>query len=70
MKFYKEKMLERVKKNGLIHLVGEAELAIMDNMDGCTVSARCFRRVVFHEPVYWCIGKDGTGNFVHEDDCE
>jgi len=63
-------MLERVKKAGKMDLVGEKELAIMDNLDGQEVQSSCWERVVKGEPVYWCVGKDGTGAYVHEDDCE
>ena len=69
MKFSKQKMLERIEAQGMMNMVGEKELAVMDNLDGMECDASCWRRVVYHEPVYWCIGKDGNGEYVNENDC-
>lgn len=70
MVFKKELMMKRIEKQGLLHLVGEAELAIMDNLDGQEVSTACWNRVVNDEPVYSCKGKDGKIYDVNEADCE
>jgi len=70
MKFSKQKMLDRIAKENRMHLVGETELAIMDDLDGQDVIANCWQRTVMHQPVYWCVGKSGEGNYVNENDCE
>ncbi len=70
MKFSKKKMLDRIEKEGRMHLVGEAELAIMNDLDGQDVTASCWERVVKGLPVYYCIGKSGKGTYVNENDCE
>lgn len=69
MVFKKELMLKRVEKAGMLHLVGETELAIMDNLDGQPVTTASWNRQVYDEPVYSCKGKDGKYYDVHEDDC-
>ena len=69
MKFSKQKMLDRIKAEGRMDLVGETELGIMDNLDGQPVKKICWDRAVKDEPVYWCVGKDGKGEYVNENDC-
>lgn len=69
MVFKKELMLKRIEAAGMSHLVGEAELAIMDNLDGQEVSAANWSRQVRGEPVYSCTGKDGKVYDVNEADC-
>lgn len=69
MVFKKELMLKRVEAAGLSHLVGEKELAMMDNLDGQPVTTASWNRVVNDQPVYACTGKDGKVYDVHEDDC-
>lgn len=69
MKFSKAKMLERVEREGLGHLVDDEVKAHMDNLDGQPASASCWRRQVFDEPVMWVVGKDGVGSYVNEADC-
>ena len=68
LKFSKEKMIKRVTKDGKADLITPEMLAIMDNLDGCPVSTQCWRRTVYNEPVYWVVGKDGTGTYVNEKD--
>lgn len=67
--FNKAKMLERIKSEGRMDMVGETELAIMDDLDGQEVTASCWERVVKGQPVYWCVGKSGEGQYVNEKDC-
>lgn len=69
MKFSKAKMMERIEKAGLLDMVGETELAIMDNLDGQEASENCWERVTKGEPVLWVVGKDGKGEYVNELDC-
>ena len=68
LKFSKAKMIERVTKEGRADLLTEDVLAIMDNLDGCKADASCWKRAVYHEPVYWVVGKDGKGAYVNEND--
>lgn len=70
MVFKKELMMKRIEKQGLLHLVGETEIAIMDNLDGQEVTAASWNRVVNDQPVYSCKGKDGKIYDVNEADCE
>lgn len=70
MVFKKELMMKRIEKQGLLHLVGETEIAIMDNLDGQEVTAASWNRVVNDQPVYSCKGKDGKVYDVNEADCE
>jgi len=70
MVFRKKLMLARVEAAGMSHLVGEKELAIMDNLDGQPVSTAAWNRVVNDQPVYSCLGKDGKYYDVNEKDCE
>ena len=68
--FSKEKMLARLEREGRIGDVTEKELAIMDNLDGCEATRSCWQRQVYGDPVLYVIGKDGTGLYVNENDCE
>lgn len=70
MVFKKSLMLKRIEAEGLSHLVGEKELAIMDNLDGQKVSTANWNRQVYDLPVYSCTGKDGKVYDVNEADCE
>ena len=70
MVFNKDLMMKRIEKQGMLHLVGEKELAIMDNLDGQEVTTESWNRVVNDEPVYSCKGKDGKYYDVNEADCE
>ena len=69
MVFSKELMLKHIEEAGQMHLVGETELAIMDNLDGQEVTSSCWNRVVKGAPVYACTGKDGKVYDVNENDC-
>ena len=67
--FSKTKMMERIKEQGMENMVDDNVLRMMDNLDGQEVTASCWERVVKGEPVYWCVGKDGQGSYVNENDC-
>lgn len=69
MVFKKELMLKRIEAEGRSHMVGEVELAIMDNLDGQEVTTASWNRQVYDEPVYACKGKDGQYYDVNEADC-
>lgn len=70
MKFSKEKMISRIKAEGREELIDNDVITIMDNLDGQDATASCWRRQVLGEPVLWVVGKDGTGEYVNELDCE
>lgn len=69
MIFKKELMLKRIEENNMMHLVGEKELAMMDNLDGQEVSSANWNRYVNDTPTYSCTGKDGKVYDVNEADC-
>ena len=69
MVFKKELMLKRLKEEGLMHLVGSKEMAIMNNLDGQVVPTASWNRTVNDYPVYSCKGKDGKYYDVNEADC-
>lgn len=69
MVFKKELMLKRLRSEGLMHLVGSKEMAIMNNLDGQEVTASSWNRQVNDIPVYSCRGKDGKYYDVNEADC-
>lgn len=71
MRFKKEKMIKRLETEGLLDKVTPQISEIMDALDGQPVTAQCWRRVVYDEPVYWCESKDGKiQQYVNEADCE
>lgn len=69
-KFSKQKMIDRLTAEGLADQITPEILAIMDNLDGQEATAMCWQRQIFDEPVLWVVGKDGTGEYVNENDCE
>ena len=69
MRFVKERMIERVKAAGKEEMLTEDVMKIMDNLDGCEATTSCWLRQVRMEPVMWVVGKNGEGEYVHEDDC-
>lgn len=70
MVFKKAKMVQRLVEAGLADKITPDVEAIMDNLDGQEARSSCWRRVVYDEPVYWVEGKDGTGQYVADVDCE
>ena len=69
MKFSKDLMMKRLEKEGMLDQVDEEIIKIMDDLDGQQVSSNCWNRQVYDEPVYWCVGKSGEGQYVNELDC-
>lgn len=69
MKFSKQKMIDRLTKEGNADKITDEIVVIMNNLDGQTANASCWRRQVYGEPVYWVVGKDGNGEYVSEYDC-
>ena len=70
MVFKKELMVARLKEQGMEDKITPEIEATMDNLDGCEATSSCWRRRVYDEPVLWVVGKDGTGQYVNENDCE
>lgn len=70
MVFKKEKMLDRIKREGRLDMVDDNVLSIMDNLDGQEAHTNSWRRQVYGEPVLIVKGKDGTYCDVNELDCE
>ena len=69
MKFSKELMIKRVTEAGLADLMTDEIRRIMDNLDGQHATTSCWERQVMGAPVLWVVGKDGTGQYVNEEDC-
>ena len=55
MFFSKEKMIERVKREGHESLIDKNVIEILDNLDGQPVTTACWNRYVKGEPV--CVVK-------------
>ena len=68
-KFSKQRMIDRLKNEGLEDQITPEIIAIMDNLDGRNASASCWRRRVYDEPLLYVVGKDGIGEYVNEADC-
>lgn len=69
MKFYKQRMIDRITREGRAGMIDAEVTRIMDNLDGQDADANCWRRVIYDEPVFYVIGKDGKGQYVNEEDC-
>lgn len=70
MIFRKQKMIDRLIKEGLKDKITEEIIAIMDDLDGQRADENCWNRRVKGEPVYYVMGKSGKGEYVNEKDCE
>jgi hypothetical protein len=70
MKFRKQKMIDRLTQEGKADQITKEIEEIMDDLDGQEVDTQCWDRQVKGEPVYWCVGKSGKGEYVHELDVE
>lgn len=70
MRFKKKLMIARLKKEGLSDKITPEIEKIMNNLDGCEATSSCWNRRVFDDPVLYVVGKDGTGQYVNENDCE
>lgn len=62
--FSMKKMMKRLKAEGREHLVEPQFKNLMYELDGHKASARCWRRVVYGQPVMYC-----CGHLVNELDC-
>ena len=70
MIFRKQKMIDRVTREGRADMINDTVLAIMDKLDGKKATANCWRRQVYDEPVLWVDLGNGQGEYVNELDCE
>lgn len=70
LKFSKRKMVERLVKDDLDELITPEIEAILDDLDGQPTTEQCWKRQVKGEPVLWCVGKSGVGQYVNENDVE
>lgn len=51
--FRKEKMLARIEREGLMHLVGPTEQAAMDLLDGREIKPNLWRQTVHQEDTWY-----------------
>lgn len=65
--FSKQKMLDRVEREGMSHLVDEECIRIMDMLDGKEAVKNDFKALVFDQLEYF-IRVDGENYPVHPDD--
>lgn len=70
MVFRKQKMIDRVIAEGNASMIDDTVLAIMDNLDGCYAESYNWESVVKGSNLLWCVGKDGTGQYVNPLDCD
>lgn len=70
MHFSKQKMIDRLTKEGRANMITDEIMEILDNLDGQPVGTNSWNRQVKGEPVYSCTGKDGKCMDVYEGDCE
>ena len=67
MVFSKQKMMERLEKEGRAHLVDEDSAGIMDMLDGKEARKNDFKALVYDQLEYY-VRVDGTNYPVHADD--
>ena len=65
--FSKERMMARVEKAGLLHLVDDECARIMDMLDGKEARKNDFKALVYDQLEYY-VRVDGTNYPVHADD--
>ena len=70
MRFSKQKMIDRVTREGRADMIDKQSLEIMTKLDGKEATTHCWRRRVYGEPVLWVDLGNGEGEYVNEDDCE
>ena len=70
MVFRKQRMIDRVTREGRADMINDTVLAIMDKLDGKKATTSCWKRQVYGEPVLWVDLGNGEGEYVNELDCE
>lgn len=66
--FSKQKMFERIEREGLSHLVDEECLRIMDALDGKEAIKNDFKALVYDELEYY-VHHEGKNYPVNANDC-
>ncbi len=66
--FSKQKMMDRLTKEGRAHLVDEESAKIMDMLDGKEAVKNDFKALVYDELEYF-VRHDGKNYPVNPDDC-
>lgn len=70
MVFKKAKMLARIEKAGLLGMVDDEAISIMDKLDGREVKKNDFKALVYDQEEYYVTAEDGTNYPVNINDCE
>ena len=70
MVFRKEKMIERLTREGRGNEITMGTMLYMDNLDGQPAGIDSYNRLANGTRIYSCFGKDGQYFEVAETDCE
>lgn len=66
--FSKQKMMERLEKEGRAHLVDEESAKIMDALDGKEARKNDFKALIYDELEYY-VSHEGENYPVNANDC-
>lgn len=66
--FSKQKMMERIEKEGLSHMVDEECIKIMDALDGKEAVKNDYKALIFDQLEYY-VRLDGKNYPVNPNDC-
>ena len=66
--FSKQKMMERLEKEGRAHLVDEESAKIMDMLDGLEARKNDFKALIYDELEYY-VSYEGDNYPVNPEDC-
>ena len=70
MVFRKDKMLARLKEEGMLHLVDNEALSIMNKLDGREAKKNDFKALVYDQEEYYVTTAEGENYPVNKHDCE
>lgn len=69
--FRKQKMIDRLTREGRINEVTREDYELMDKLDGCVGNDYNYRSVVFDDPIVWIEETDEhPGAYVCLQDCD
>ena len=68
--FKKQKMIDRLTREGRYDKIDQTSFEIMDLLDGKDATDQCWDRQVIGQPVLWVSLGNGHGYYVNENDCE
>ena len=68
--FRKERMLARIKEEGLMDMVDEQTMQILNAIDGCEMLPNLWRQTIYGEDAYYVQTDDGKQYPVNPSDCE